>query len=329
MPILRWRDAAGDTSLEILKEQYLDELAGSGRSEHTTENFSRIIARYIRFLKESGERAVGDDLCVETVTAYRIHLVKSGMKMSSAKTHLQAIKAWASFLTGRGLYSTNPLASPNLLPKVPKALPKYLTEDERAIILDALREPTASNVRDKAIVCLGLDTGARVNEMAQITLGDIDFKNCEVKLKGKGGKERQVGFGRTTASWLKLYVTSYRRRVEDPAISDGRLFLCHTGHGKDGRNSIGEPLSRHGIQQVFDRISNRTGIHVTPHMLRHTFAHDFLANGGSVADLATLLGHGSEQQALWYAKVFNFEAVNRQKNNSVVDRQMQKRRGRA
>lgn len=214
------------------------------------------------------------------------------------------------------------------MPKLPKGLPKFLTDEERAKIIEHWLEPTATNSRNLAIFLLGLDTGLRVSESAALKLTDVDFRRNEVRVWGKGAKERQAGFGKKTASRVRSYVDFHRRRVADEHLSEDRLFLCHTGHGADGRETIGEPLSEHGIKLIFRRLSAKLDIHVTPHMLRHTFAHDFLANGGSVADLQRLLGHESPETSLWYARVFNGDALERQKANSVVDKQFQRSRQR-
>lgn len=87
---------------------------------------------------------------------------------------------------------------------------------------------------------------------------------------------------------------------------------------------LGEPLSAHGVKLVFRRLSEKLGIKIHPHKLRHIFSTDFLNHGGSVADLQRILGHESPQMSLYYAHITNNDAIERQKSNSVVDRQWQR-----
>lgn len=323
MPINRWTEMAKlDFPLEVLAENYLAHLEGNGRSPHTLAGFHRVICRFRAFLAAAGCPGTKEDLCPETVAAYRAYLIGKKYALSSVRTHVQVLKAWAAYLTEEQIYRTNPLARRGLLPKIPKPLPKFLSLEERERVIDHLAGPDPTNARNLAIFCLFLDTGLRVSELAAIKVSDVDWRRNEIKVWGKGSKERRVGFGKKTARYLRAYVDFHRRRVEEAGVSDDRLFLCHGGHSRDGAETIGEPLSANGVKLLFRRLSKKLGIKLHPHKLRHTFSTDFLNNGGSVADLQRILGHESPQMALYYAHVSNRDAVERQKSNSVVDRQL-------
>jgi integrase len=109
--------------------------------------------------------------------------------------------------------------------------------------------------------------------------------------------------------------------ADDDGVSQGHLFLCHTGHGRDGRDTSGEPLQPSRVKQVMKSIGDKLEIKLHCHMLRHTWASEFArCNAGSVADLNDLLGHSSESMALYYTHSVNAKAVEKQKNNSPLDR---------
>lgn len=145
-----------------------------------------------------------------------------------------------------------------------------------------------------------------------------------IRVRGKGAKERHVAFGRITRQRLRHYIEYHRQAlVEGNAGEDeNRVFLCHGGvnSAKGSQVCIGTPLSAHGIQQVFYRLQHKLGIAVSAHRFRHTFSAEFLKAGGTVADLQSLLGHETPDMSLRYAQVFNSDAVDRQRSNSVVDR---------
>lgn len=321
MPIVRWTTASKDLPLSVLADNYIRYLVANGRSPHSIANAKRVMDRFQRFLLDEGEQGIRDDLCVEAVRAYKARLIADGLALSSVRTHVQVLKAWAARLTEDGIFATDPLMRRDLLPRVPKRLPRVLSEGERDALLRGLDGPGATAARDRAIVCLLLDTGIRVSECATIMVRDVDMRRFEVVVTGKGNKQRKVGFGRTTARHLRTYIEYYRRRVADDVVSQGRLFLAHGGHGRDGRSTIGEPLTAHGVQQVIKRLAARTGVDVSCHTCRHTWATDFAKSGaGSVSDLQNLLGHESPTMALYYVHVANPDSVERQKQASLVDR---------
>jgi integrase/recombinase XerC len=320
--IVRWTEMARiNYPLSVLADNYISYLEGNGRSPHTISGFRRVLTSFERFVRASGEAGTRDDLCPEVVAAYRAHLVAKQYKLSSVRFQIQVLKAWSAYLTEEQIFRTDPLARRGLLPKIPKALPKFLTPEERERIIAHWSHPDATSARNLAIFCLLLDTGLRVSELASITLSDVDWQRNEIKVWGKGSKERRVGFGRRTARYLRTYVDFHRRRVEAPGLSEDRVFLCHGGHSRDGQETMGEPLSAHGVKLIFRRLSKKLGIKVHPHKLRHTFSTDFLNHGGSVADLQRILGHETPQMSLYYAHITNTDAVERQKTNSVIDRQ--------
>ena len=327
MTIVRWTDMAKvNYPLSVLAENYLAHLEGNGRSAHTISGFGRVLKSFQEFVKASGEPGTKESICPEVVAAYRVHLVGKKYALSSIRFFVQVLKAWSAYLTEEGVFRTDPLARRGLLPKIPKPLPKFLTDEERERIVEFFSKPDPTSARNLAIFCLLLDTGLRVSELASIKLSDVDWRRNEIRVWGKGSKERRVGFGRRTARHIRTYVDFHRKRVEDDGVSEDRLFLSHGGHCRDGHESIGEPLSAHGVKLVFRRIEVKLGIEVHPHKLRHTFSTDFLNAGGSVADLQRILGHESPQMSLYYAHITNQDAVERQKTNSVVDRQFKRAR---
>lgn len=295
---------------------------GNYKSPYSIANAKLVLARFRRFVAEAGELGAAKDLCVEVALAYRAHLRNEGYAISSVRTHVQVLRAWSACLAQEGVFKIDPLKKRGLLPKLPKRVPRILADDDLNRVLALLKRPDPSNARNLAIFTLFYDTGIRVSELAGIKLADLDLRNRRVKVLGKGDKERWVGFGKKTAAYVEAYKNYHRRRVaDDDGVSQGYLFLCHTGHGKDGRDTAGEPLTASGIKQVMRRIAGKLGIKLHCHLLRHTWATEFARNNaGSVADLKGLLGHESETMALYYAHSVNADAVEKQKTSSPLDR---------
>lgn len=150
------------------------------------------------------------------------------------------------------------------------------------------RRPTA--LRDEAIILTLVDTGIRASELCNLTVGDYDQKRTRLHIKhGKGNKARYIVVGTRTAKAIWLYMT--RRGATRPTDP---LFAAKSGRF----------LQRDNLRHTLDTIGQNAGVEkVYPHRFRHTFAIEFLRNGGNVALLKELLGHESLDMVMRYAKI--------------------------
>lgn len=150
------------------------------------------------------------------------------------------------------------------------------------------RRPTA--LRDEAIILVLVDTGIRASELCALTVGDYDNKRTRLHIRhGKGNKARYVGLGQRTAKAIWLYMT----KRPNPKPTDP-LFAAKTGRF----------LQRDNLRHTLDVIGKNAGVeHVFPHRFRHTFAIEFLRNGGNIALLKEMMGHESLEMVMRYAKI--------------------------
>ena len=136
--------------------------------------------------------------------------------------------------------------------------------------------------RDEAILLFLLDTGVRVSELCDLRMRDVDFIEGSARIHGKGDKYRTVCFGRRATRTLRAYLRQEDRSPDDP------LFISERGL------DTGAKLTRWGVSQIIERLSKRASIQRArcgPHTFRHTFAVEFLRNGGNVFTLKEMLGH--------------------------------------
>lgn len=187
-------------------------------------------------------------------------------------------------------------------PQVPHKLVEPLDDDAVRRMLDA------ASVRDRAIVLLMLDTGLRLSEVAGLRRCDLR-PDGTVKVLGKGARERIVPVGHVARQALVRHL-----RQELPAGSDAPIF----------RSRRGGALGWRGIQQVFKRLKARAGIpgRCSPHLLRHTFAHSYLVNGGDVFSLQRMLGHTTLDMVKRYVALAEGDLVARHRAASPADRLM-------
>lgn len=165
------------------------------------------------------------------------------------------------------------------MPKVPDVLVRSLRDPDILRLIAAIHAHSRFPDRDLAILLLMLDTGLRVSETATLMIRDLDLEGGRCRVMGKGSKERVVPVGRRARKAIRRYLVASGRFGQ----LDGALF---------GRRGGGQ-LSVVGLQHLIQRVVAQSSLSVrcSPHVLRHTFARSFLANGGDVFTLQRILGH--------------------------------------
>ena len=175
-------------------------------------------------------------------------------------------------------------------PKMEKKLPKFIYYND---LLEIINESTKDKdgVRDRLIIEMLYATGVRVSELINIKINDIDFNNRRIIVLGKGNKERIVYYGEYAEEVLKEYMKTHERK------NHNYLFV----------NSKGGQLTDRGVRYIIDNIMSKLSVktHVTPHVLRHTFATDMLNNGCDIKVVQELLGHSSLKATEIYTHVTN------------------------
>ncbi|MFC3897987.1 tyrosine-type recombinase/integrase [Lentzea rhizosphaerae] len=174
-------------------------------------------------------------------------------------------------------------------PKTQKKLIPVIRDDETKKVLDTCKGKDFIHLRDEAIIRLYYNTGARLSEVGDLQLQDVDLNLDSVHYRGKGGKERRVRFGPKTARAISRYL---RLREKHVAADLPNLWLAERGR---------RPLAPNGIKMMVKRrglAAGLTGVHA--HRWRHNYAHEWKKAGGDTGDLMLLLGWTSEDMPRHY-----------------------------
>jgi tyrosine recombinase XerC len=256
-----------------------------GYSPHTVENYRRDLQGFSAHL--------GDQLAVDTVSPAEIRsFVASLHGRNSGATvarKLSALRTFFRFALREKRISADPLIAVSS-PKVGRYIPVFLTVDETFALLDAPRMSDSFMLRDRALLELLYSTGMRVSELVSRDLGDLDFKEEVLRVRGKGGRERIVPVGGPAIGAVELWLP-LRQQLLEARMKRGRetdlkaLFL----NGRGGR------LSSRSVERLVKNYGLRAGISqiVTPHALRHSFATHLLEMGADLRSVQELLGHVS------------------------------------
>lgn len=271
---------------------YLDHLTVErGAARNTLAAYRRDLSRYQDFLTARGiggltevsETDIGDFM----VALRSGDAERPALAASSAARALVAVRGLHKFAAAEGMTGSD-VAHPVKPPTPARRLPKALPYDQISRLLDAAGGDIADaprGLRDRALLELLYSTGARISEIINLDVDDIDSTERAVVLHGKGGKQRMVPIGRPALAALDAYLVRGRPALALRGKGNPALLLNHRG----GR------LSRQSAWQVLQSAADRAGIstHVSPHTLRHSFATHLLDGGADVRVVQELLGHAS------------------------------------
>jgi len=272
------------SSWEAAVEDFLVDRRGNNLSPSTIENYRWYLngTRTRRFIAERSIKSPAD-FDKRQLQDLQNQLKEAGLSPRTVVTFHGILKTFVRDCISRG-YGPNAEILDLKAPKLPKEEPETFTTEEEKRLLAALK----GRPRDEMLVLFMLRTGLRLAEVCNVTLEDIidTPQGAYVRVRqGKGGKDRAVPLD-TPGERLSVKLARYTSRVRPKDTQQQALFLTHRRDGKDY-----VPLTPHGIQTLFRRLSAETGIHVNPHKFRHTFATRALSAGVDVMALQKALGH--------------------------------------
>jgi integrase/recombinase XerC len=234
----------------------------------------------------------------QTLRDYMVWLIQRGVAKSSISNKMSAIRSFYRYLQREEIITENPLEKISS-PKLDRRLPKLLTGEEIVRLLKApdLKKPTGQ--RDRAILEMLYASGLRVSEIVSLNLNQIELHTRDIRVIGKGQKERMVLIGIPAVNALAAYLKSGRKKLLDGKKTDA-VFI----------SSFGKRLIPRRIQKIIDYYAKAAGISrkIHPHILRHTFATHMLDGGADLRVVQELLGHASLETTQIYTHVSKSQA---------------------
>lgn len=270
MPVSKPTDAA---------QNYLAHLAQERRlSAHTQSAYARDLSRLREFLNAAGIEWRAVEAAHARAFAAKLH--QAGLTGRSIRRMLSAARGLYQHLHQLGEVRANPFDGVRA-PKSPQKLPGTLSVDELAEILSH-KSNDALQLRDHAMLELFYSSGLRLAELAALDHDAIDFGECQVRVTGKGNKQRIVPVGGKAIAAVQRWLAN---RAAFAAQNERAMFI----------NKNGNRLSTRGIQLRLNHWAKKHGLgrRLHPHMLRHSFASHVLASSGDLRAVQEMLGHAS------------------------------------
>ncbi len=257
----------------------------------TRYNYLLAAAQLARFLTEQGTTASSETPVA--VTKHDLEAFQAWMvETRSGSTAMNKYKALQQFFRWLAIDEEEIAESPMRRlrqPRSAKRLIAIISDEDTKRVLDTCKGKGFLHVRDEAIIRMLYNTGARLSEVANLHVGDVDMSLDTVRYHGKGAKDRRVRFGPRTGRALSRYL---RARQEHPGVLLDELWLAAQGC---------RPLAANGVKLMLRRRGEAAGVaNLHAHRWRHSYAHEWKLAGGDSGDLMLLLGWTSDDMPRHY-----------------------------
>ncbi len=264
-------------------------------SKHTAKAYCSDILSFLVWMDEQS----CEDVNFSKIRDYLHFIQKFNYKKTTIARKIASIRTFYKFLYRERKIDSNPAMNLNT-PKRPKSLPKFLTPDEVEKILNNTKIETPSGYRNRAILELLWATGMRVSELSGLNFGDLNLENNEIRVFGKGAKERIILVTDRAKSYLERYIETARALIPKgfpvgEPNEDSPVFINNTGYRLQTRTI------RNVINEIVEKINLPK--HVTPHVFRHSFATHLIENGADLRVVQELLGHASISNTQIYTHI--------------------------
>jgi len=261
-------------------------------SPYTVRNYTNDVRDFLGFLTKEGIDSL-EKVSRSTLRLYLGQLSDRGTARGSISRKMSALRSFYRYLRREKLIDADPLATLSA-PKKERRLPTFLTHGEMAKLIEAPDVSTPQGLRDRAILELLYASGLRVSEITTLDLKDIDLVSRQVRVWGKGAKERGVLMGLPAVQALQQYIDLGRIKLEGKTETQA-VFL----------NRFGNRIAERRIQHIVRKYARQAGLdlRVFPHIMRHTFATHMLDGGADLRVVQDLLGHARLSSTQVYTHV--------------------------
>lgn len=280
--------------IEVYKH-YLETI--KNYSEHTVVSYLKDLEDFDNFLKR--EEFARDVIHAkrERLARHYLGFLEESYSKKSIARKISSLKTFYSYMLKEGHVDVN-IFENITTPKIPKRLPKVITENEIQVMFDAIDKNSTLGMRNYLILDLLFSCGLRASELVSIEIKDLYFNRKQILIHGKGSKDRYMPIHDKLIESIRSYLTNSRPKLVALSDTTSQILLL---------NYKGLPLTSRGLQVIIKKILKDTGetYKITPHMLRHSFATTMLNHGADLRVVQELLGHENLKTTQIYTKVSN------------------------
>lgn len=259
-------------------------------SDKTCKTYTQALKEYEQFLEDNHYCFL--KINADIANGYKAYLINQAYESKTASLYLSAVRTFYNYLVEIKEIDNNPFLTIKN-PKVVKKLPNFLNHSEVKNMFGDLKEKSDLDVRNDFIVEFLYASGLRVSELCNIKLSDMNTHQGNVKVMGKGNKERIVFYKAIDEDLFHQYLDKARINILNGLSSD---YLLVSKTGKLTARSVEKIVKKYALEK---NVKSK----VTPHTLRHTFATDLLNEGADIRSVGEMLGHESLSTTQIYTHV--------------------------
>ena len=288
------------------------------KSIKTIEWYTCFLQRFLQFLQLNNYPIRVSEIDKTHIRAFILYLqqwaktphTKKPLSNSTVQGYIRTLKVFFSWLLREEYIESNAMTRIPV-PRAPVKVINTFSNEHINKLATLCHTSNGTGYRNLAIILLLLDSGIRVSELVNIDINDLDLTEGYIKIrKAKGNRERLVPIGSIVQKSLWKYINHHRPQPLTQKVT--MLFLSEQGL----------PLTRSGIQQMlrrYGKVAGFSGVRCSPHTFRHTFAKNFLLNGGDIFSLQKILGHSSLASVRIYLNLFAVDLKKQHQQFSPVD----------
>ncbi len=273
-------------------------LIDKGLSKNTYLSYKNDLEKYKNYLNKQNINQIYDIKTSDIISYIEYIQKKEHDEISSVARKLTSIKNYHAFLKKENIIDKN-VAVGIKRPKLRKSIVKTLSTDDIDKLLD-IKLNTPFDYRNKAMLELVYGTGLRVSELVSLTLNNLDFTNCIIRIIGKGNKERIIPLGEYSMYYLSQYLSIRNQLLKKDHCE--AIFL----------NNHGQAITRQGFFKILKNLLREKGLNedASPHTLRHSFATHLLNGGADLRSIQEMLGHSDISTTKIYTHVSDNKVTN-------------------
>lgn len=280
---------------QVKKYLYYEEVV-IGKSYNTIKSYKKDLIQFVEYIEKNEGITDFDNIEIMTFRSFiaylhsvgkdtdgeQIEKVEKTVSKRSINRKISALRTFFKYLQEKKIIKNNKVVYINM-PKYEKELPSVLTKDDINKIREVIDTKKIIGIRDRLIIELLYSSGIRASELIDLSENMINIDEREIRVIGKGNKERITFFSENTKKWLLKYVDEKKKNYKN---YDKNIIFT---------NSRGEKLTDRSLRRLIGEYAKKANLQkeVTPHVFRHTFATELLNNGVDIRYLQELLGHSS------------------------------------
>ena len=309
-------------TIDELVARYTVSNQADGKSPKTIAWYADILTQFLRYLKANGYQCTLSTFNIDITRGYILFLqrrprfqghpfISQKGDLLSPKTvqcHARVLKAFSTWLYEEEYTNLNRLRNLKL-PRATTRIMDPLKPEEVKKVINTINRKSYSGERNHAVLVTLLDSGLRASELANITLSNLNLKDGCIRITGKGNKERIVPIGKFVQMELSHYIEKIRPQVHSGDCNN--LFLAQRGRR----------MTPNTVKMVFSKLARSSKVHrLHAHLCRHTFAVNYLLNGGDIFSLREILGHTTLEMVNHYLHFTSSQITAQHHKYSPMDR---------